>query len=254
MNYIKFLGTAGARVVVCQQLRASGGIWLSLDNTNILLDPGPGALVRCMSSKPKLDPTRLHGIILSHRHLDHSGDINVMIEAMTSGGFKKRGIVFAPSDALSDDPVILKYAREYVEGIQILSSGNSYNIGNISFSTPIKHIHGKGETYGMNFNTKSYLISYISDTRFFPDLINHYRGDILIINVVRLNPSDIDHLCIDDAKKIIENIQPKVAILTHFGMTMLRAKPWVIAENLSHQTKVKVIAATDGMLLDLDSL
>ena len=44
MSFIKFLGTAGARFVVMKQLRASGGVWLSLGKTNLYIDPGPGAL------------------------------------------------------------------------------------------------------------------------------------------------------------------------------------------------------------------
>ena len=40
--------------------------------------------------------------------------------------------------------------------------------------------------------------------------------------------------------------------MTHFGMTMVKAKPWEIAEDISKKTDVKVIAASDGMNLDLD--
>ena len=155
MNKIKFLGTAGARFVVTKQLRSSGGIWITLDDTNILIDPGPGSLVKCHSSKPKLNPLDLDGIILTHRHLDHSNDINVMIEAMTDGGFKKKGVVFAPIDTLEDDPVIQKYVRSYVEKIEILKEKGTYYIKNISFSTPIKHNHGV-ETYGLNIHGKDY--------------------------------------------------------------------------------------------------
>ena len=97
MKKIKFLGTAGARIVMIKQLRSSGGLWLNLEDTRILIDPGPGSLVRCLKSRPRLDPTQLDAIILTHKHLDHSGDVNVMIEAMTGGGFKKKGSFFCPS-------------------------------------------------------------------------------------------------------------------------------------------------------------
>lgn len=254
MDYIKFLGTGGARIVVSKQLRSSGGIWLSLKGTNIYLDPGPGALVRCTSSRPSLDPTKLDAIILSHKHLDHSSDVNVMIEAMTEGGFKKRGVLFAPEDALSDDPVVLKYVRKYLKEIQILEEGKSYHVGNISFSTPLRHIHGDVQTYGLNFEASPYRLSFITDTRFFPKLLECYRGEVLIINVVRLKKSNLDHLCIDDVKRIIKEVHPKVAILTHFGMTILRAKPWKIAEEMQNELGTKVIAATDGMKFNLEEM
>src|SRR4030066_2029921 len=102
-----------------KQLRASGGVWLSVGKTNLYIDPGPGALVRCLSSKPRLEPSTLDGILLTHKHLDHSNDINVMIEAMTEGGFKKKGVLFAPADALDTDPVVFNYTRQYVEKIEI---------------------------------------------------------------------------------------------------------------------------------------
>ena len=252
MNKIKFLGTAGARFVVMKQLRASGGMWLTLDNTNVLIDPGPGSLVRCLSSKPKLNPMDLDGIILTHRHLDHSNDINIMIEAMTNGGFNRKGVVFAPSDALEEDPIILKYFRNHVEKIEVLKEKETYNLGNISFSTPIKHIHGV-ETYGLNIYGKDCSISVVTDTEYFEDLETYYTEDILIINVVRLEERQgIQHLSIKDAEKIISANKPKLSILTHFGMTVLRAKPWEIAENLSKKLGVKVIAARDGMEVDID--
>jgi len=252
MNKIKFLGTAGARFVVMKQLRASGGIWLTLDDTNVMIDPGPGSLVRCISSKPKLNPMDLDGIILTHRHIDHSNDINIMIEAMTNGGFKKKGIVFAPRDALQEDPVILKYARDQVEHIEILKEKGKYQVGNISFETPIRMKHGV-ETYGINFRGKTSSISLITDTDFFTGLTPHFTGDILIVNVVMLeDKSTIEHLCLQEAEQIIETNKPRLAILTHFGMGMVKAKPWEIAEQLSKKLSVQVIAARDGMVVDID--
>lgn len=252
MNKIKFLGTAGARFVVMKQVRASGGIWLALDNTNLLIDPGPGSLVKCLSSKPKLNPLELDGVILTHKHLDHSNDVNIVIEAMTNGGFKKKGIIFAPSDALDDDPIILHYFRNHVDKIEILKEKGKYKIGNISFSTPIKHDHGV-ETYGLNIYGKNNSISIIADTKYFKGLESFYEEEILIINSVLTEEKDfIKHLSLRDVEKIIEINKPKLAILTHFGMGIIKAKPWEVAENLSNKIGIEVIAARDGMELDLD--
>ena len=251
-DVITFLGTAGARFVVIHQFLASGGAWLSFGNTQILLDPGPGCLVQ--AAKRKLDPSKLDAIILSHKHLDHSGDINIMIEAMTDGGMKKRGVVFTPADALNQDPVILPYLQAYPKNIEVLIEGGSYTINDISFETPIRHKHPV-ETYGFIFRTPRYTFSWITDTKYFDDLPHYYKGDLLIIHVVRLNPgAPIDHLSLPEAQRIIEEIKPKMAILTHFGMTMWRAKPWELAKKLTNETGISVIAARDGMRFDLSQL
>lgn len=252
MNTIKFLGTAGARFVVMKQLRASGGIWFDIDGTHLLVDPGPGSLVRCLSSRPKLDPQDLEGIILTHRHLDHSNDINIMIEAMTNGGFNKKGTVFAPQDALYHDPVILNYIREQVDRIEVLKENGRYTLGTISFETPVRLKHGV-ETYGVNIRGRTSSISLITDTDYFEGLASYFTGDILIVNVVMLqDKSTIEHLCLREAEQIIEENKPRLAILTHFGMGLVKAKPWEIAERLSEKVGTKVIAASDGMQIDID--
>jgi phosphoribosyl 1,2-cyclic phosphodiesterase len=249
---ITFLGTAGARFVMIHQFLASGGAWLNLAGTQMVLDPGPGSLVQ--ATKRKLDARKLDAVILSHKHLDHSGDINIMIEAMTDGGTKKRGTVFAPSDALGEEPVIFRYLRSYPRDIQLLTEGGSYKVNDVSFETPIRHKHPV-ETYGFVFQTPRHTFSWITDTRYFEDLARHYEGDLVIINIVRLNPgATIDHLSLPEARSVIEELRPKIAILTHFGMTMWRARPWELAQKLTQETGITVIAARDGMKFDLARL
>jgi phosphoribosyl 1,2-cyclic phosphodiesterase len=248
-DYIKFLGTAGARFVMIKQLRASGGIWISHKGTNVLIDPGPGSIVRCSLSKPKLDPSTLDAIILTHRHLDHASDINVLIEAMTEGGFKKRGIVFCPRDAVGQEGIILKYALNFPQEIKILKARQSYKAGNFQFKTSMRHIHPV-ETYGLKFNIKNTSVSLLTDTRYFPGLADFYRTDLLIICVVFFQPRpEIDHLSLSQARDLIKDIKPKRAILTHFGMSMLSAKPHIQAERLSSELGLEVLAAYDGMTL-----
>ena len=254
-SFIKFLGTAGGRYVVARQLRASGGTYISANGQNIMLDPGPGALVKCAKSKPSIDATALNAIILSHLHIDHSNDVNILIDAITGGGHRKGGVLFAPKEALEgDDAVVFKYLRNFLEDIVVLEAERNYKIGDIEFSTSIKHQH-TAETYGIKFNINGHNISFIADTRFFPELIDSYKGsDMLIVNVVSHTLPEkinIKHLCLDDVKEIIKEVKPSKAVITHFGMTMLKAKPWVLAEQLSNELGIEVIAASDGMTIEL---
>jgi len=256
---ITFLGTGGARFMIITQILASGGLWLNIGGTQILVDPGPGCIVQ--ATRRKFRPENLSAIILSHRHLDHSADINIMVEAMTRGGFRKEGRLFAPADAFGDEPVIFSYLKERLDAVELLEAGKSYTVGNVSFTTPVRHVHPV-ETYGLVFRTPRHTFSCITDTRYFDGLTDHYQSELLIMSVVFMEPRTheshpdmpIDHLSVPDVERIVSEIRPKTAILTHFGMGVWRAKPWKIARRLTESTGVKVIAARDGMTLDLAKL
>ena len=252
-DFIKFLGTGGARFVVTEQLRASGGVWLSLDGVNLWLDPGPGALVRALNSRPKLDPKSLDAVILSHRHIDHCNDVNIVIEAMTNGGFQKRGTVFVPLDCIGEDPVVFSYVRDYAQELQILQAGGRYRVRHIEFETPLRHQH-PDETYGFNFFWKGHKISWVIDTLFFDELLQHYNGELLVLHCVRLKQRanhPVLHLHLDDVRGFLREVRPKMAVLTHFGRTMLSARPWELAESLSQEFGLPVRAASDGWTLNL---
>src|SRR5690242_12604508 len=75
------MGTAGARCMVAKQVAAWGGLVTEDGETKLGLDPGPGAIVQY--AQRGIDLTTVDAIGLSHRRRDHSGDVNVMLEAMT---------------------------------------------------------------------------------------------------------------------------------------------------------------------------
>jgi ribonuclease BN (tRNA processing enzyme) len=254
-NFLKFLGTAGARFVVAKQLRYSAGTYLELKGERIILDPGPGTLVRCASSRPKIDPASLDTLLLSHSHIDHTTDVNVLIDAMTGGGLKKRGKLYAPLECLEGrDAVILPYLRDFLEEIVPLEENRSYSTGNVSFTTSSRHLH-KPETYGFRFALGGTTLSFMVDGKFSSEITDTYKGsDVLVLNVVlekSLPGSDIMHLSLEDVRTVLSIVKPGRAILTHFGMTMIRAKPHIVAERLSEDTGMEVIAARDGMKVDL---
>ncbi|MBV8689304.1 MAG: MBL fold metallo-hydrolase [Candidatus Eremiobacteraeota bacterium] len=253
---VLFLGTGGARFVVARQLRASGGMWMRFGQTQIHVDPGPGALVRALSMVPPCVPAQLSALILSHKHLDHSNDINIMIEAMTHGGFHKRGMLLAPADALEGEHVVFPYALRFVEKVERLKpSAGPYRIGQVELRTSLKHVHAV-ETYGLHFTYNGSTISYMPCGRFFDGLIEDYalhEPDVLIVNVLRYRDRmDVDHLTFDDVVRILEGVRPKVAVLSHFGTKMLERNPDQLAEELEHSSGRRVIAARDGYRLDVD--
>jgi ribonuclease BN (tRNA processing enzyme) len=184
-----------------------------------------------------------------------------MVEAMTRGGHNQHGMLFAPSDALGKEPVIYTFLKNYLDEVVVLEVGGTYSVGNVSFSTPIRHIH-RPETYGIIFRTGSHTFSYIADTRFFKELPGFYEGDLLIINVVFVEPRPdtgnpllpTAHLAIPDAEEIIRTIKPEMAIITHFGHQMWELNPQKTAQKMTERTGIRVIAASDGMQFSLSEL
>jgi phosphoribosyl 1,2-cyclic phosphodiesterase len=254
MISIRFLGTGGARFVVAKQIRASGGMWMRFGATQIHVDPGPGALVRALSAVPPCEPPQLDAIVLSHKHLDHANDVNVMIEAMCQGGWKPRGAVLAPSDAFDFEPVVLPYVRAFVPREERLAERSGpIVINDVEIHTSIRHRHAV-ETYGLHFRHGGKTISYLPCTRFFPELIDDYRAhqpDVLIVNVLRFRDTmDVDHLTFDDARTLIGGIQPKTVIMTHFGTKMLEQNPAKLARGLEEEFGLRAHAAYDGWVYD----
>jgi phosphoribosyl 1,2-cyclic phosphodiesterase len=254
---VLFLGSGGARFVVARQLRASGGMWFRFGSTQIHVDPGPGALVRALSHVPPCNPRELDAIVLSHKHLDHSGDVNAMIEAMTSGGFRRRGALLAPADAFDEEHVVLPYALRFVERAERLTaSSGPYRVGDVDIFTSRQHAHAV-QTYGLHFRYEDLRVAYLPCGRYFDGLAADYaahRPDVLVINVLRFaDQMNADHLTWQDARRIVGEVHPKVAVFGHFGTKMLEADPPRLAEGLEDELGLRVIAAYDDFVLDINT-
>lgn len=246
MSEIIFLGTAGARYVVAKQLRASAGTVININDSYLLLDPGPGTLVYL--AKRKIPIEKIETIIVSHQHLDHSADLNVIVDAVTEGGFKKRGTLFLTESALKEG-ILLSYLQSYLKKIEILKPNTFYENFPFKFSTTclLKHT---AENYGLLFHLpEDKVIGFITDTAYFEKLEDEFASsNILVIYTVRHTPKEgVLHLSISDVKKILSKIKPEEVILTHFGMTMLKANPFKVAQELSDEFGLKIRACYDGM-------
>jgi len=247
MYSITFLGTGGGRFVLLSQRRYTGGIWIDL-GVNLILDPGPGALIRALQFKK--NPKKLDAVLVSHKHLDHYNDAELMIEAMTYGLRNKKGILVVNKGVLE---YISDYHKNAVDVI-VPKSGDRFKVRDLEILTiPTK---GHEEGVGFKFFSKKGTVTYASDTDFSPNLIGYYRDSkILILNVIFPDSKKIkQHLNTEKAIRIIDKSRPEMAIIQHFGMQMLNTNPDLEAGRIEEETGIKTIAARDGMRINIETL
>ena len=247
---LDFLGTGGGRYVMMSQLRRTAGIRLSEGDTQVHIDPGPGALV--FSNWAGLSPSKLKGLIVTHCHPDHYNDSEVFIEGMTRGTTVKRGVLAGTKSVLHGaegiGPCISDYHQRTVEDLVVLYEGTRFNIEDLKF-TATGARHSDPHSVGLRVGTGNGNIGYTSDTRFFPELPESYK-DLRLLVLCTMWPrgkSNRIHLNTDDALRLIEEAKPKACVLTHFGMRMLKADPEKEAEYLVEETGIPVFAAVDGL-------
>ena len=247
-----FLGTGGGRWMTITQRLHTGGFRLH-DKLNIHIDPGAGALVR--TGQRKISPLKTHAVLVSHCHPDHYTDAEVFIEAMTRGMTRKAGVIAASKSVLlgGDElgPAISRYHRSKVDVEYILSPGDAFKIG----STGVEALatrHSDPHGVGFKFFTSYGVITYTGDTEYFDEMPMAYRGStLMIINVIRPGKERLKwHLCSEDVARILSEVKPEAAVITHFGMKMLPIARKE-ASNIEARTGVKTTAATDGMRLTL---
>jgi ribonuclease BN (tRNA processing enzyme) len=245
---VTFLGTGGGRINLIKQIRATGGIYIS-GSKNIHVDPGPGALVRMRNRG--MDPLGTDIMVVTHSHIDHLGDAGVLIEGMSHYALKKKGTLLASKDSLESTiggQTISKFHLSKLEKAITANPGESFEFEGGKF-TFTKAIHDGFPAFGFVLEMDGKKIGYTGDTEYFPEMAEEYAGcDLLIVNVMKpFSDQYVGHLTAEDASKLLGRVQPKLAIITHMGLKMLRYPAEKRAKEIEDETGVKVIAATDGM-------
>ncbi|MCX8173159.1 MAG: MBL fold metallo-hydrolase [Thermoplasmata archaeon] len=258
MIKLTFLGTGGGRFATLYQTRATGGVYLE-DFTpekpfRVHIDPGPGALVH--AGRNGINPTQTDGIIVTHCHPDHYVDAEILTEAMTMGGRRKKGFLLGSRSTLEGveniGPCISRYFQKNVETCMIIEK-TSMKLGELVV-TPAPAIHSDPTTVGLRISTNTGIIAYVADTEFSKEIAGAYRNArVLILPVTRPRAAKIPyHLTTDDAAEFAAIVKPELCIITHFGLKMLEADPEAEARWIEQQSKVKCIAASDGMKIEVD--
>jgi ribonuclease BN (tRNA processing enzyme) len=250
MAKIIFLGTSGDSSVTARQIRASGGIILQADELQLHIDPGPGALVRAKEFGVNARAT--NAILVSHNHLNHSHDLNAVIEAMTLGGFDKKGVLIASNSVVNggegNSAALGTFAGSCLERIIVVGGGQKTAVEDLEVHAVIT-AHSDPTSVGFRILAPSFTLGYTGDTAFRKEISVSFEGcDILILNMTFPgNEKSDNHLNREGVIKMVAHIKPKLAILTHFGFEMLRGDPLIEARQIQLSTGIQTISAHDGL-------
>lgn len=226
---ITFLGTGtsqGVPVIACKcktcqsydhkdkRLRCS--LLINVNNKNIIFDCGPD--FRYQMLRENIDD--ISAVIFTHAHKDHTAGLDD-IRAFNWVNNKPVDIY---AEKLVHESLKMEFAYIFSDykypGIPEI---NSHTIKNEIFYiddlkiTPIRGMHYKLPVLGYRIND----VSYITDFNFISEEEKEkLKGSkILIINALR-KEKHISHFTLKEALKIIEEVKPEKAYLTHISHQM----------------------------------
>lgn len=246
---LKFLGTGGGRYVTAEQRRKTAGIIVKTDETQIHIDPGPGALV--YTHKEVDNPKDTEAIIVSHAHPDHSSDAEPLIEMMTEA-YKQSGTIFANESCLSGysdiEKTISSYHQNLCGKVNQLEEDKKFEFKDLKIKSQ-QMFHSDPKTQGLVLETDKKKIGFWTDTEYSEELLEFYEGcDTMVIYCTRPKGKSLrNHTSVTDIPDIIQAVDPGTAIITHFGYAFLDSDIEEQKKWLKEKCDAKIIFAQDGM-------
>lgn len=244
-----FLGTGGGRYVTGEQKRKTAGIVIKSDETQIHVDPGPGALV--YSHKELKDPLDTEAVIISHGHLDHSNDAEAIIEMIAESGGHAGG-VFGSESVLEGYGDIEKRISNYHQKLMSrkvqIAENTVEEFKDVEIRSQ-KMFHSDPTTVGFTVENSEKKIGFWTDSEPSEELYSFYEGcDTLVVFCTRpRNARQSNHTSLSDVPDIVESTEVENVIITHFGYKFLESDLEEQKEWLKDEVDCKVIFAEDGM-------
>ncbi len=248
---IVFLGTGGGRFNLVKQIRGTGGFRVNARDFRMHVDPGPGALLRSLELHQS--PLDLDALFVSHSHVDHSNDANVLIEGMTDCTREKKGVVIASSEVLAGEHTyISKYHQSLPKKCYSVEPGDTLELTGARIEiTPARH--DTESAVGFKLHAEGKTLGYTGDTEYFDSLGEIFAGcGLLIINNLRPLDNGIPgHLTSDGVIKILKRATPNKALITHLGTEFTPKFAREESARITRESGIGTRAAKDGMRVKL---
>lgn len=244
------------------QVRATGGIFVDLDDVNFVIDPGPGSLAHARALG--IDVEKYNGLMISHLHPDNCSDTNVLADGMKDAFIIAEEHCILPMEKMKKKsqkfkwyPIVSYYHQSHTKHLHPAKHGDVIKLGALEIEV-YKSTH-YDPTVGYKIKHPKMTIGYPADGPYYKGQEKNFDGcHVLILNVLVPKGVKTDvkkHMGIDDAITLINSMQnkPRLIIMQHFSFWMIRSNLWKQAKILQDATKVKVIHAEDFMQINLDT-
>lgn len=251
---ITFLGTGTSQGIpviacncdVCKSLdskdkRLRSSVLIEDEIINLVIDTGPDFRQQMLNAQVN----HLEGVLLTHGHKDHIAGLD---DVRAFNYVQRKAIdVYARNDVHETLKNEFSYALA-VEKYPGVPEIHLHEIKNKLFKIkeleilPINVMHYKLPILG--YRIKNF--TYITDANYIDDLEKEkIKGsEILVVNALR-KQKHISHFTLSEALKLIEEIKPKTAYLTHISHIM------GLHEAVSKELPENVYFAYDGLQLEL---
>jgi phosphoribosyl 1,2-cyclic phosphodiesterase len=205
-----------------------------------------------MSKTLSISPRATTAILVSTNDIFAANDANILIDAMTYRGFDNKGVLIGPSSFVnSEDAYLTPLHKTCLERFIVPEPGRKVAINDIEIHT-LKTMNHDKTALGYKILTNDFTVCYPGFTRYSRELVEQYRNsNILILNVKQYGDKRTENsLNLEEAKKIILEVKPRLAIITGFGASILENDPLYLARELQKATSVQTLAAKDGLVIN----
>lgn len=241
--------------------RPSGGMLLRCAGRTLVIDPGANSL-SCLAAVG-VDPYSITDVLASHAHDDHVGNLSAAVSAALKLGLSDVPdchVIVCPAlvDYSSAQatrsgftlPAFAWRARVhalYWEDVEVerfdgakIRSEHQVRLCEEVAVTAAPARHGPIRATGFVFDTPLGRLGYTADTEYFAGLADAYRGsDVLWLNLNSLDlhsQSDVGrvppggpepvqgHLGYRGVCQLLEEVQPKTAVVSHFGSQLTQRR------------------------------
>jgi ribonuclease BN (tRNA processing enzyme) len=272
-----FLGTGGGRINLAKQFRSTAG-FLVLGSKSLYVDPGVGVVNQ--SNQFRIPLSNIDVMFVSHPHLDHANDAELLVEVMTHATLVKRGTIVADhltlkGSSLGDrilaaitlplskifpkifkktkinNPAISNYHQELVKAVHEIAPGQVIELESMKIiGTHTKH---DDPAVGFVLEMDGMRIGYTADTEYFEGMAADYKDcDVIVVNMLRSTKPDFaGHLYSETVAKFLKEAKPKKAFITRFGGQFFKLNPNIIAKQIQENSGVMTMATRDGMSFEL---